>query len=667
MGISNLSFLLTLGATSAFAVSPAVEAPPSPTQAEATVTVTAEATPVPVVKTPNPVLVIDKAAIEARGTDNLGDLLQSLLPGQVHFAGGAGALSSISLGGARPQDTVVTLDGMRLADSSGLGGVNLSLISLAGIDRIEVQQGPCSTRFGSDAQAGVVALYSAGRAPEGFSGQVLAGAGNMDIRESAFASAYGWNSGWVRASVSAKQEAGPTEADNNYRSIGTSLGLGQQLGADTLLTVNYLNTFSGVPLPIIYVNYPPQAQTASQYDPARQDLNRTQVVDATLRSSLAQGLTGELTLGQVLQNRLEPDFMTNAPTDAYLSRRNQALGSLTWKATAATTLQGGFEAYEETASSVSGFGTPDAATGRHLAVYVEDQFEATRDLRFVASVRDERDRLTFPTAQNGYQDDAIDHATWKLGINALLGGGFRVFASAGTAFSNPILFQTIWNAQYQGQTLNNEKSTTYQTGLTYEAGAWKAGLVLSRTLYDSLIAYNPYLGPVIDSYGDQSGVYQNGANLRLQSAQFTLGYSVSAWSLEGFYRNQEFQDEQAPAGLALQTSSVVERPFQSLGLSGHRTFGQLRVEARWAWTGGSYQYGYPDFAFKEHFNDLSLLAAWRLRKDLTLTLRGDHLMQPRTSYAQWLSGAQAFQNDASQIYGYPAQPPTVTLEARYKF
>ena len=112
---------------------------------------------------------------------------------------------------------------------------------------------------------------------------------------------------------------------------------------------------------------------------------------------------------------------------------------------------------------------------------------------------------------------------------------------------------------------------------------------------------------------------------------------------------------------------MVNRPFQSLGLSGHRVLGPVRLDARWSWTGGSYQYGMPPFAFKAHFNDLTLAAVYAVRKDLTVTLRGDHLLQPRTSLAQWLTGAQAFQNDASQIYGYPAQPPTATLEARYRF
>ena len=671
MGRSRIAFLLALGAA-AWAGNPG-EPPPPPAEASATVTVTAEGTAVELVKTPNPVTVVDKVALEARGADNLGDLLASVIPGMVFSSGGVGTATSLSLGGGRPQDTVVTLDGIRLGDASGPGGVNLSNISLAGIDRIEIQQGPCSTRFGSDAQAGVVAMYSAGHAPEGFSGLLRAGLGTQDIREAAFAPSYGWGSGWVRASLSAQQEKGATTADNPYRSTGAVLGFGQQVGSDTLVTVNYLNAYGAVPLPIVYVSTPPR-DPSQVYLPARQDSSRMQVFSGTVRSTLTPDLTLELTLGQVLQVRLEPDYDPQAGPDRYLSRRNQTSGTLTWKATESHTLQGGYDASEETAFS-HGY---DPASGRHLALFLEDQWELTRDLRLVGSVREERDRITFPTGTGGSQDDAVAHGTWKLGFNWLLSQGLRFYASAGTAFANPLLFQALYNAQNQDPShpvaLDNERSATYQTGLSWEQGPWRAGLALSRTSYANLVYFNPDAGTYYPSYGGYwSGLYQNGSNLRLQSAEFKAGYRTALWSLEGFYRNQEFRDQDAASGQEFLNVSVIRKPFQTLGLNGHRTFGALRLEARWSWVGPRYDYGVPNpdyasaAAFKEHFNDLSVLAAWSLRKDLTLSLRGEHLLQPRTSVAQWLAGSRDFQNDATQVYGYPAQPPTCTLEVRYRF
>jgi hypothetical protein len=113
---------------------------------------------------------------------------------------------------------------------------------------------------------------------------------------------------------------------------------------------------------------------------------------------------------------------------------------------------------------------------------------------------------------------------------------------------------------------------------------------------------------------------------------------------------------------------VARRPFQALGLHGFRVLGPVRLEGRWSWTGSRYDPSLPPGqGFKAHYNDLGLAAAWTARPDLTFTLRGERLLQPRTTVAQWLARTRDFQNDASQVFGNPAQPPAVTLEVRWRF
>jgi vitamin B12 transporter len=638
------------------------EEPPRPeAEASATVTVTAEALPVALAETPNAVVVIDKAAIDASGAVNLADLLQEQLPGQVFANGGVGTVASIYLGGARAQDTIVTLDGLRLNDISALGGVNSSVIGLAGISRIEVQTGPCSTRFGSDALGGAVALYSAGSAPAGFSGEARAGAGNEGIARGYLGAAYGWDQGWIRAAVSAQREDQVLDPSNPYRSTGTYLGMGRQLGSDTLVTLNYYNNYSGVPIPIVYAGSAPRS--SYDYDADRRDFNRTQIIDGTVRTQFSPVLSGDLTLGQVLQNRLEPNSYTNLPTDIYLSRRNQALGHLIWQPSSAGSLMVGLDGSNETGQSPDSTETTVlTASAKHLAVLVEGQRDLVPDVRAVASLRTERDAQTVP----GADDNVITQTTGKLGVNWTLPAGFRLYGNAGTGFSNPLLYQSLFNAQYGGAPLGNERSRTAQAGLTYAAGPWKAGVEVSRTLYTNLVYYDPALGPYIPSWYSNSGLYQNTSELRIQSAEFKAGYETAVWGVNGFYRNQEARDLEQPANQQLSSPAVVNRPFQTLGVSAFRVLGDVRLDGRWSWIGPRYMYGLPG-GFNQHYNDLGLSAAWTVAKDLSLTLRGDNLMQPKTSLAQWLAGTRDFQNDAAQIYGYPAQPPTVSLEVRYRF
>ncbi len=602
-----------------------------------------------------------RQAIDDSGAASLGDLLQGPLPGQVFATGGVGTASSIYLGGTRPQDTVVTLDGLRLTDVSGLGGVNLNALGLAGIDRVEVQTGPCSTRFGSDALGGAVAMYSSGGAPAGFQGEVRAGAGNEGIARGYLGATYGWDQGWVRMGAAAQREDQVLDPSNPYRSTGAYLGAGRQLGSDTLVTVNYYNTYSGVPIPIVYAGSAPRS--SYNFDADRQDFNRTQILSGTLRTEFSPVLSGELTVGQVLQNRLEPNSNTDLPTDIYLSRRNQAVGHVTWQPSSAGSLTLGLDGSDETARSPDSSETGTlAASAKHMAILAEGQRELLPSLRAVASLRTERDSQTAP----GAPDNSLTQTTGKVGLNWTLPGGFRAYASAGTGFSNPLLYQSLFNAQYGGAPLENEKSRTAQAGVTYAAGPWKAGLELGRTLYSNLVFYNPALGPYIPSWFSNSGLYQNDSELRIQSAELKVGYETKVWGLSGFYRNQEARDLQQPAGQQLSSSAVVNRPFQTVGANVFRVLGDVRLDGRWSWVGPRYEYGLAG-GFKEHYNDLSLSAAWSARKDLTLTLRADNLMQPKTSLAQWLAGARDFQNDASQIYGYPAQPPTVTAELRYRF
>jgi outer membrane receptor protein involved in Fe transport len=639
-------------------------------EASATVTVTAEALPVPLVQTPNPVLVLGPAALARRGAGSLGELLMEALPGQVFASGGAGSVASIRLGGTRPQDTILTLDGLRLTDAAGTGGVNPNLITLAGIERVEVQTGPCSTRFGSDALGGAIALYSAGCPPPGVSGEFRAAAGSLGILRSSLGAAHGWDRGWIRMAVSAQREDQVLAPANRFRSTGTCLGLGRQVGADTLITFNYINNYAGVPVPVAFAGYGTAPRAPDRYDPDRQSLNRTQLLSGTVRSAFSPELALELSLGQVLQVRLEPGLAAGMPRLGFLSRRNQAVGGLTWQSAVAA-VRLGLDGSEETAHSpaLDGAGRFQASA-RRLAALLEGQRELRPGLRVVAALRTGQDRTTVPGCGSGALDSGGTRTTGKLGVNWTLPAGFRAYVSAGTGFSQPLLYSSVFNGRYGGPALDSERSRTAQAGLTCAAGPWTAGLELSRTLFANLVFFDPGAGAPMPQWGPgaRTGLYRNGSRIRVQAMELRAGYATAAWGVHGFYRNQEARDLQAPEGRQLSSPAVARRPFQTVGLQGFRVLGQVRLEGRWSWTGSRYDPDLPPGqGFKAHYNDLGLSAAWTPRPDLTFTLRGERLLQPRTTVAQWLARSRDFQNDAAQVFGHPAQPPAVILELRYRF
>src|SRR3954468_12088392 len=115
------------------------------------------------IETSNPVVTIDRAAIQQSGKLTLGDLLQNLpaVTGgntnpQVNNGGGGGS-SSVGLrglGGARP---LVLVNGQRII-ANGPGGADPNSIPANMIERIEVLTDGASSVYGSDAIAGVVNL-----------------------------------------------------------------------------------------------------------------------------------------------------------------------------------------------------------------------------------------------------------------------------------------------------------------------------------------------------------------------------------------------------------------------------------------------------------------------------------------------------------------------------
>jgi iron complex outermembrane recepter protein len=116
----------------------------------------------------SPVLTLDRTAIDESGYGSIGQLLLTLPenfsggqnPGVIGARGNnqfsiSGA-SSANLFGLGADSTLTLVDGHRLAYDGYQNGVDLSLIPLAAVDRVEIMTDGGSAIYGSDAVAGVV-------------------------------------------------------------------------------------------------------------------------------------------------------------------------------------------------------------------------------------------------------------------------------------------------------------------------------------------------------------------------------------------------------------------------------------------------------------------------------------------------------------------------------
>lgn len=114
-------------------------------------------------ETANPVFVYDTEAIQRSGVTTLGDLIQKIpsISGsatnpQVNNGGGNGD-SNVELRGLSPERTLVLLNGRRIGPIGySTGAVDVNMIPVNLIDRVEVLKEGAGAIYGSDAIAGVV-------------------------------------------------------------------------------------------------------------------------------------------------------------------------------------------------------------------------------------------------------------------------------------------------------------------------------------------------------------------------------------------------------------------------------------------------------------------------------------------------------------------------------
>ena len=656
MAATRLFFILVLGASlSAETVEPA-ERPKPKADAAATITVTAESAPVDLMKSPNPVKVLDGETIRRSGARTLGDLLAQVFPGQIQAYGGPGTVSSLYLGGTRARDVVVLLDGIRITDAAGLNA-DFGTFGLEGIERVEILSGPASTRYGSDTHGGVVALYSAGPAKQGSSGEAVLGLGNRGVRQGKLNPAFGWGSGWARLDLRAGREDQSTETTNSFRSTGAALNLGQQIGSNGVATLIYRNHFQGTPIPYDGAYPPPNYEFERVYNPNRESTLRSEQLIGSYRQSFGDALLAEFSVGQSLQDRVEPGF-GSAP-DRYHSQRNQGVATLTWTSSTGVRFSGMLDGNDEISTTPGG----DRAEGKHLALGLEGALALNESLRIVASLRNQGDRIAYRFGDGSTVPERSSNATvGKLGINWSLTPNARVYASYGTSYNTPDLYSLTHNLSNGFGDLQDEKSKTIQVGGAVEYGPWSAKLEASRTSYDSVVFFVPLPGFTYR--------YDSGTNLRVQGVEGSVMFKSSGRMLEAFARSQEARNQSEPEENQLKTGGAIGRPFFTGGLRSSAAFGDWDLFARWAWVGSSYQY-FDDLGgvsgAHTHFNDLALGVIRKLSASLSLEARGEHLLQPHWTREEWIAGKRFRENDAYLVPTFPAPGPTLTLALRYRY
>jgi len=116
----------------------------------------------PTTPTVRDTVVITREELDQSGNLSLAEVLQRKANMELRATGGPGQPVGLFLRGGSPAQTLVLVDGLRVA-SATTGTAALESIPVDLIERIEVVKGPMSSLYGSDAMAGVVQIFTRGK------------------------------------------------------------------------------------------------------------------------------------------------------------------------------------------------------------------------------------------------------------------------------------------------------------------------------------------------------------------------------------------------------------------------------------------------------------------------------------------------------------------------
>jgi vitamin B12 transporter len=482
-----------------------------------TVVVTGTREPTPLDRVVADVVVIDAQRIRDSNADSIEDLLRREGGIQMSRNGGPGQSAGVLLRGTSASHTLVLVDGVRIG-SATLGQADLSGISLAQVERIEVLRGPGSSLYGADAVGGVVNIITRhGKAEPQLAAHLAAGSYGSSEADAAVSGAS--QSIDYAASVSREASDGvsavkpgdsfglfnPDRDGFQRRSAqlraGFTFAPGHRIGAsvlDSRLRSQYDSaeynppTFAPDPSPDFRIRFD------------------TRVGALDYRGTLSPQWTTSVQLSEQ-----RDDLVSGGTTTSrYLTERKQVTWQNAWTPTASQQLVAALDHVDETVTAP--FAAPDRRNDAAVLGYTA-QFGAHK---LQVDVREDHNSI--------YGNVGTGKLGWRMDLQQ----GLSVRVVAGTAFRAPT-FNDLYFPGYGVSTVRPEHSRSVEAGLSWESAATSAQATLYRNDLRDMIGYqaDPSLCPADPQYA--FGCAGNVSRARLQGATLTASHRMGAIGVHG--------------------------------------------------------------------------------------------------------------------------------------
>jgi vitamin B12 transporter len=446
----------------------------------APVVITGSREPLPLDRLVGDITVIDEKRIRESSADSLESLLSREGGVQLSRTGGPGQTAGVFLRGSSSSSVVVLVDGVRIG-SATLGQADLSGLSLASIERIEILRGPGSSLYGSDAVGGVVQIIT--RRGEG-APNVTAHAAVGQLKSSeAGLSVAGASGGWDYAAGLGREASDgvsalrPGDAFGSYNPDrdgftrrhaslrgGWTVAPDHRIGA-SLLDSRLRSQYDGSEFlpPTFTQNAAPDFR--NRFDTRVSSLDYRGVFSPLWTSTL-----------QLSDQRDDVVSGATAP-DRFKTERRQGTWQNAFTVSPGQQLVGAVERLNEAVES-SSFTSRQKRSNTALVLGYTGAFGASGEHRLQADVRHDRNSV-YGTVNTG-----------KFGWAMNVLPGLTVRAVGGTAFRGAS-FNDLYFPGFGVPSVRPERSRSVEFGVQWRDAEQSASATLYRNRVRDLIGYQP--------------------------------------------------------------------------------------------------------------------------------------------------------------------------------
>ncbi len=546
--------------------------------------------------------VFTRADIDRLQPTSVTDLL-SRVPGvQVAPTGGRGSLPGIFIRGTKAAQSLVLVDGVRIANATS-GDSGLQFLDVDQIERVEVLRGSRSAVYGSDAIGGVIQIFTRRSNTPGLQPRLRIAAGSHQTVQRSLGLSGGndathFNLGASLDETAGIDSTGPSFASDGdhdaYRNQSFNLSLSHTFSERFEAGVNLLdsrgrseydNPFGGFD-PVTFESFGQKPYTdfsvsslgsyfAAQLNDAWR--SRLELAHSENRDDKRDKLSAER-------------FVFNTYRDQLTWQNDLALGEQ-------NTLLIGGDWYEDRVHASTDF-TEDSRWNR--AVFAQHRYQGEQ-FSTELGVRHDRNQ------QFGGQ------TTWSGSLTVPLNADNDVLLSYSEGFRAPT-FNDLYYPQYSNPNLDPEHSKSYEL-------QWRSQLATTTRLETSL--YRTDLRDAI-VFG-QDSIPRNVASARINGLEMALSQQWASWHAQLGMALIDPRDRDTGHTLA-------RRARRTLSLDLDRDFGRFSAGASWQAVSSSYD----DEANRNRIGGHSLLGlrgSWAASDEVKLEAKLDNVLDRRYSRA----------------------------------